>query len=368
MTKFTSHFVLLSCLLVLATAPASAQDAVRGGQGGLQIEVIADGSSVIASAKTKVFIHLNNLGKHPLQGLRVTVYLPDFILAECPNESLSTSGGPAKFRETKLEPYGHKTYPLLLTTKRRAPFEAFSIIVQAKYFWFSTAKNRHGAQAFKAIPMKAGPMEEVGVSGITLSIAVYILPGLLALIAFGLFVPLTEAINENKYLVGFLLSAGFLLLLQLGGLYNPRHGIWLGDLLMFTAMSAAAGTGVGFFVKRRIAAGQPLSVRYPADPQMSMCELLATYVQQSNSLKATPDTIQTGGRALSALVVETKERNKIILLPRKYELAGNSDTIRPIKDAYEKDDIPRFAKLLSSFSGELTVIDFIQGGLGDVVS
>jgi hypothetical protein len=348
--------VFLSLFSLKASAENNRNPALSEG---LEIEVMATQTSITAEADTPLFIHLVNVTKRPIEDISINVYLPKSLVIKWPDTPNQASRDSTSYRILKMQPFAHKTLRLLLTTEKRAPFESFNAIVQVRYTWFPYSKNPRTAESYRNIAMKSAPMEEISVSGLTMSFAIYIFPGLMALVMFGLFVPLPDTLKENRFLAGFLFSVGLLLLLESIGAYSTRRGICLGDLLEYTVFGALAGGISGFLIWRQRLKGRPLHERYPADPQMSLKELVVTYVRQTNSVKSAHRTIRVKQvKVFSAIIVETKQRDKI-LLPKKYELSGDPKRVERLKKAYDEGNPSRFAKLLSAFPGQLKVLDFI---------
>lgn len=127
----------------------------------------------------------------------------------------------------------------------------------------------------------------------------------------------------------------------------------------YTVIGALAGAIPGFLIRRHRLKERPPHERYPADPRMSLKELVVTYVRQSNSVKSAPRTIRVRqGKVFSAIIVETRQRDKV-LLPKKYGLSGDPEWVERLKGAYDEGNTSRFAELLSVFPGQLRVLDFI---------
>ncbi len=285
------------------------------------------------------------------------LYLPDFFEVQWPSMQKLAAKDLKPYQISQIPPGSYETVQVMLEVGKGARFENPAAIFEVTYAWFPETGKAQQGSLYRSLGLRAGPIEDIGVSGVTLSLAIYFIPGLMALIVFALFVDLPKVVDDNKYLVGFVLSAAPLFLSEYFNI-RLRTGSPLVDVGKFSFIGAGLGASLGGFCvwykRRRL----PAHERYPPAPGMNLATLLATYVRQTGSVESAPVKLQsTGGEKYSGLQVKQRNGKDLILLPRQYKVAGSDKLARELKDAYTKKNASRVATLLEQLADSLEVYD-----------
>ncbi len=298
---------------------------------GLMFELIATQTS-ISDEGENVFIHLKNITSQPIGDVSITTH----------DYGLKVEG---KFQNhiTQIQPYADKTIEVFLQKQQHPKSKDLIIIFDVRYLWFTNPGEKIQGQLFRTLQVKAEKtIEDVIISGIPLSFAEYIIPGLFALIIFGLIAPLPKVISDNEYWVAVPLSV--LLLLFLRATLATLHyefGNLLKDFILYTVVGCCLGLLGGYIFR-------PSYNRYPANDKMSLRELLATYILQTGSVKAIPTEViikDTG--TFLGLIVKTSGAKEVILLPPQYRLSNlGGSNVKKMIDALQNREASCLGKCI----------------------
>ena len=358
------YLALSSCVAVLCLAlEASMNGQSQLPSEGLTFEVLSTQSTITGSSKAEVLLHLRNMTAEPIKEVTIKLFIPDFVTAEWLD---LPEGAPARYamayRIREMAPTSDVTVRVRLGVKERARFERPNAIFETRYTWFPEPGRGQIVTVYRTINLETGPVQDIGVSGITLAFAIWIIPGLAVLISFGAFVDLPEALDDAKYVAGFMLSVVALQVTEYLKVTQVRVGVSINDLLWLAVGGAVAGSILGwsarFSIDRYKRRYLPLHERYPPPDTDDLGELLATYVLQTGSVESAPlrVTLKTGD-VFSGLSLTAKNGQDIFLLPLQYQVAGDHRVVGELKAAYERKDVSAVARELKKLGHQLQVTD-----------
>ena len=353
-------------ILLLAVSSARGEPAAPPRSDGLLIEAQPLQPALEPGSQGRVILLLRNTTSSPLTNVRVIVHLPEFVRWEW-GRHIAAGHSPAAFGElVRLGPLSYARIEGTLVLVRRVNSEAFNAVFEAAYTWSPKPGETEDARVMHALAVKVIPIEPTSIGNIPAGLAVFLVPGLAFLVALSLLVNLPDSLaklvtGDSRYVIAFVLSAGLVWLAQRFGVMNPLGPVSLIETFITSLAGLLLGALLGTALRWKVVRGQPPHVRHPAVANMSLGELVSTYISQSQTLESIPRRFSVDGiGTLSGLLVWSQDKTDAVLLPRQFTFAGADNIEKRMVDAYKHQRVTRLAKLIRAFPDRVVVTDYIK--------
>jgi hypothetical protein len=356
-------------VLLLARAIAAEDKQSEVSKQPLVMEVVPASITLDRAEPADFFVALTNTGQVRIGSLQLRLHVPTDVtqVDERWDGSGVRAAGSAAFALADLGALAQRSIKVTLAHHGAwTAVKAATVVIEATYTWEARPGSPPvSGNVLRPLALKIGALEGVNVFGVPLALAIFIVPGLLAISLFVAVIPApVKWIDDNKLFLSFLNS--MLLILSWNQFLRRYFGgadLWSGvsieTLFGFTVVAGTLGLLGGIAVRRCQRTG---AERWPVRRGQPLTMVLANLAQR-RVLPAASSTIRfEDGSVLSALMADSDTPGEVVLLPRRYRITV---TDQAVKDQFEKalqlsNPGPEIAKLLRRYPETVNVRDGIK--------